>query len=182
MRTVTKVGIVVIVIGLSILASTYYRSSSTSSYKVLSTDALAVKPQSWSASPESPSFNTLFLAPRDLRLELQSNTTIDAYLLDSEGLHRWTSDETFYPLWAANGVSQDVFVFQITLRGEYAFVVYNPTNSTAPYELHITLYGFEQDLLWSAIVLTASGLVLVAVSELQSHVSKPKSTYSEEKI
>ena len=122
MKRLTKVGILILVIGLSFFVSTFYRS--TFGLDFTTGDLFGLKPHTWSydgnstmATPDMVPGN--FLPPRDYRIEVKSNTAIDLYLLDAEGLRLWASEGKLEPVMAFDGVRQEVFTFHLNNRGQY---------------------------------------------------------------
>jgi hypothetical protein len=107
---------------------------------------------------------------------VNSNSTIDLYIINSEGIKSWTSDEVLKPVWSVTGVSQETFTLQISNRDTYAIVVYNPTNVTSKYEINATLFGYETDLLLLSIGFTVIGLIVSAISLIL--LPKPNKTSS----
>jgi hypothetical protein len=170
MKKLTKLGILLLVIGLSFLAGTFYRSNSTYGFAI--GGIFGLKPQTWRSNPDTRAIVPNFLAPRNLRMEVKANATVDVYILDTEGMKLWASDATVNPVWSATGVTQEIFKLQLTRRGDYGFLIHNPTNSTAVYEIHVTLYGFEQDLIWMTIAFTVAGLVTTVTSFIVRHRQK----------
>jgi hypothetical protein len=112
-------------------------------------------------------------------MEVNSDGTLDVYLLDVEGMKKWIEDGTLNPVWTFEGVTQEIFQLQISRRGEYGFLVYNPTDTSVSYEINCTLHGFETDLFWTSIAFIITGLVITAASVLMSRkLHKTKSPLS----
>jgi len=170
MNITTKVGVILLAIGFAFLVGTIYRSTSPHDFGTGS--LLGLKANTW--NPEGHVGISYFWSPRELRLDITSNSTIDIYILDSEGIRLWTLDGTLKHVWSAMGVTQEIFTLQINNRDTYAFLVYNPTNATARYDINVTLYGYETDLLWVSISFTVIGLIVSTVSLILSRRPKPK--------
>lgn len=170
MKRLTKAGILLIVIGLSFLVSALYRSTSESgsfSYGSLMGGGLA--PNAWnpegsSSNPNGLGFNKYFLLPREHRMDIQTNTVIDVYVLDSEGAHLWLAEGKLEPTFSFEGVKQQVVTFSIYNRDDYSFLVHNPSADNAPYTLSVNGYGIETDLLYSSLLITVFGVVITIVS------------------
>jgi hypothetical protein len=162
MTRLTNLGIILLVIGLSFFAGTVYRSTLPYSFQQGIMGPLPLRSHTWKP------YVANFLSPRDFRIEVKNNATIDLYMLDAEGMKRWAEDGTLKPVWSIKAVTQEIFTLQISRRDEYGFLVYNPTDSSAAYEINCTLYGFERDLLWTSIAFTITGLVLAVASVLMS--------------
>ena len=177
MKRLTKVGILILVIGLSFLVSTFYRSTFGLDFTI--GDLFGLKPHTWSYDKNS-SIATLdmvpgnFLPPRDYRMEVKSNTPIDLYVLDAEGLRLWASEGKLEPVMAFDGVRQEVFTFHLNNRGGYEFLCYNPSNATAQYELPISAYGVETDLLYASIAITTLGAIVTIASLITTEKSTKK--------
>jgi hypothetical protein len=134
---------------------------------------MGLKANTWSSDTSSGHIvHSYFWSPRELRLSVNSNSTIDIYIVDSEGIKSWTFDEVLKPVWSATGAFQETFTLQINSRDTYAIIVYNPTNVTTKYDMHATLFGYEKDLLWISIVFTVIGLIISAISLIP--LRKPK--------
>jgi hypothetical protein len=160
MKTTTQIGIILLAIGLAFLVGTLYRS--TSPYSFGYGNLLGLKANMWNS--EGHVGISYSWSPRELRLDVNSNSTIDIYVLDSEGIRLWTLDGTLKPVWSAMGASQEIFTLQINNRDTYAFIVYNPTNVTVRFEINVTLYGYEKDLLWISIGFIVVGVIVTMVS------------------
>ncbi len=167
-----KLGIILLVIGLSFSASTLYRSGSPNSFAIGVNGFTSINPNSWSAEPEKGQLSSILLAPRNLRMEVKANTTIDIYIFNDEGIRLWANQGVLQPVWSSQGTTQQVFKLQIDGRGAYYFLVYNPTSLFADYEINAMLYGYEKDLLLVSIASTAIGLTITMVSMLGSIIKK----------
>jgi hypothetical protein len=157
------------VIGLSFFAGAFYRSYSTSSfsYGVLAFTQLAMSPHSWASGNSSVTqVQSYALPPRDLRMEIRTNATVDVYLLDEEGIKLWTLDQTLKPFASFKDVQSDVFTVSLPYRGQYGLLVCNPTGSSAAFEVNCLIYGFESDLLWISIICMCAGVVFLVSSLL----------------
>lgn len=182
MKKWTRVGIIILLIGVSLLAGTVYRSNTTRSFSKKSVFGLASNTWSprWEISGTNGTAASYFLwAPREFRLEVRVTAVIDVYILDSEGISLWEKDGAVEPLWAFEETGQDIYTLQITERGKYFVLVYNPTNESVKYELNMTIYGIEKDLLYVSTAFTAAGLVFTAVSVIipqkpQKHSTTPE--------
>ncbi|NLE05497.1 MAG: hypothetical protein GX638_11950 [Crenarchaeota archaeon] len=164
MKKSAKLGIIVLAIGLSLLLGTVYRSTLTNSISLM--NGAGVKPGMWSSEGGDGQqvLNPFFLSPRDLRLDVTSNGTIDLYVLDSEGIQLWTNQKTLKPIWSFFNVSQDIFNLHINSRNKYAFVIFNPSNSTSTFKMTITLHSYETDLLAISMGFLATGILITTGS------------------
>jgi hypothetical protein len=160
MKKWTRVGIIILIIGVSLLAGTIYRSNTTHStgYRLID-----LAPNTWSLSEEDQGKTVMefamelycFLsAPREFRLEVRATAAIDVCILDLEGIKQWKKDKTVEPLWEFKETEQD----------KYMLLLYNPTNENVTSELHMMIYGIEKDLLHTSVAFIATGLVFTVGS------------------
>jgi hypothetical protein len=163
----TRVGIIILVIGVSLLAGTIYRSNTTDTFGTSSVFGLA--PNAWSLDWRNETTGSYYLwAPREFRMEVRVTTKIDVYILNSDEINLWKEDGTVKPAWAFEETGQNIYTLQITGRGRYIILVYNPTNESVPYKLDVTLYGIEKDLLSISITFTFAGLAITTISVIRS--------------
>jgi hypothetical protein len=155
MKKLTRIGLLILVIGFCLLVVTIIRGSGSTDIGLMSEDMTSDK---WVLSP------TILLAPRELRIGVQSNQTIDVYILDSEGINAWETNSTLKPIWTFKDRQQETISIQIAQRGEYAFLIHNSNDSWSSVKLSSTLYGFETDLLWTSIALIPFGVIFVIIS------------------
>jgi len=159
MRKLTRFGIIILVIGISLLLVTVLRNSSSTS---IGKGGGTVSPDSWELQ------SIFLLGPRDLRLTIQANSTIDVYVLDGSGINLWKSKEVLSPLWKFTGVKQETFTVPIMTRGDYAVLIHNIQNSSTATDITLSMHGLERDLLWASIALTMVGPVISVVNRLVS--------------
>jgi len=171
MKEWTRVGIIILIIGVSLLAGTLYRSNKTDGASSL----IVLAPNTSSLSTEEmeeieglrktvmEAYSFLW-TPREVRLEVRATAAIDVYILGSEEIKQWEKDKTVKALWAFKETKQDIYTLQIPKRDKYMILLYNPTNETVTSELDITIYGIENDLLHTSMALITTGLVLTAAS------------------
>lgn len=174
MKAITKIGVMLLAIGLAFVVGTMYRSTSTKSFGY--GNLIGLKSNSWNSAVNQTHhvIYPYFWSPRDLRLDVNCNSTIDIYILDSEGIRLWTSDRILKPVWSAMGVSQEIFTLQINSRDTYAFLVYNPTNMISKFEINATIYGYEKDLFLLSVVFVAIGLIALTISLILNLKNKTK--------
>jgi hypothetical protein len=159
-----KVGILLLIIGASFLACTFYRSGSTYSFAYGLLQFFPMKPDSWTPDNTLGPASTHFWAPRTLRLEIKTNATLDVYLLDSQGIQKWFNEDKLEPLATFEGTQQQIVTIELPQRGNYALLIHNPTSDSANYELDGTLYSYEKDLLWTGIAAIIAGFLILAAS------------------
>jgi hypothetical protein len=144
-----------LVIGISLGSVAIVRGSSTENW---SFSFFKIPPNVWALTQ-----NTFLFPSRDIQLTIDSNATIDVYLLDSAGITLWNEKAELQALASFNGVQQETIYIQSIGRGQYALLVYNPSNSSASAQANITFYGFEKDLLFTSMIVSATGLIATLV-------------------
>ena len=181
MKKGTRVGVILLLIGVSFFAGTAYRGNSEDSFSVGGVFDLG--PKTWSTAWEElggteTSLKYRFWAPRELSLEVRATDVIDVYILDGDGINLFAKDGTVNPLWAFEETGQAIYTRQITERGKYLVLAYNPTNEPIKYKLNITIYGVEKDLLYASVAIIAAGLMVIAVSVMIQRKTQKQSTIS----
>ena len=169
MRTLTRVGTLLLITGLSLLSVTFIRNASTGSFGLM---FMTIPPKSGSTLQSSYLF-----PPQEIRLSITANSTIDVYLLNSEGLNLWKETSEIDAISEFKNIQQSTFHLQIEKRGEYAILVYNDSNSSTSGQINVTLSGLETDLLTFSSVVTTLGLTVLLVSLVIRKTPKtPKTT------
>lgn len=156
MKKLTRVGALLLITGLSLLSVTVIRDASTGSFGLM---FMTIPPESGSTLQSS-----FLFPPQEIRLSIQADSTIDVYLLDSEGLKTWEDTGEIEAITEFKNTQKDIFIFQIEKRGEYTFLVYNDSNSSTSGQINVTLSGLETDLITFSFVVTMSGLAISLVS------------------
>ncbi len=156
----TTVGIIFLVIGVSFLAGTIYRSSNTPSA------SLSFEAPPYNRTLEYRNVMTYAFSPRTLVLEITTNDTVDVYMLDSEGIRLWRSEGTIKPIWVAKDATAQTFLVPVPSRGNYGFLSLNTNNSTGMLSLSMKLSGYELDLLWFSLAIIAIGSAITATSRI----------------
>jgi len=156
MNKTFRFGVFLTVIGATLLLVTIFRGMSP----YLIGSGTEVSPTRWQFSAEE------FWLPRNLRMEVMANSTVDMFILDENGIALWQQEGKLSPLYAFNNTRLDIYTVSIDRRGVYAFLFHNPSNSTAEVNMNITVYGFEQDLQWASITVTAIGAATAAAQRL----------------
>jgi hypothetical protein len=172
MKWLARLGMIILVIGLSILASSFYRSGSTENFNYSMISSSALEPGAWNYDVNNTISALYLLPPRTLKLDVNSNSTIKLYIVDEEGLKSWASTGKLKPAWSSEVINQETHVLQIDKRDKYAFLIFNPENSAAYYDIHTTIYGFEMDLLWSSIVLIIISFTVTVGSTIYDKIKK----------
>jgi len=164
-QLLTSIGIIFLVIGVSFLVGTAYRSSVT--YGA----SLSLGTLSYNQTSEYRNVMVYAFSPRDLSLEITTNATVDVYLLDSEGINLWRSEGTIKPIWAAKDTESQTFLIHIPSRGNYGFLSFTTNNSTdtstlSSTSLSMKLSGYERDLLWFSLAIIAVGSAITAIPKI----------------
>ncbi len=169
-------GIFLLTIGISLLVGTVYRSNSTYDFGYLGT--IGLEPKTWSFGNQTNQISNLtpyLWPPCNLDLSIQTNSTIDVYILDAQGIQLWESEHTLRSIWSTTGITGDSVTISIPHRGLYYFLVYNPGSSTVIYKIDATLYGFEKDLLFTSLLSVGIGMIFYSGSFLFCHRKKRNS-------
>ncbi len=174
MNRLTKTGILIIVIGLSFLVGTLYRSTKEGGGGSIGSGFDGLAPDDWSPrgnTGSSGAFGAYFQVPRDFRMDVKSNGTLDVYVLNSEGIRLWNTEGTLAPACSFEGVKQQVVTFHLNSRDNYMLLVHNPSKEAVEYLIEYSGYGIETDLLYASLGITALGAV-VTIAGLISRGSR----------
>ncbi|MCW4009336.1 MAG: hypothetical protein NWF05_01780 [Candidatus Bathyarchaeota archaeon] len=168
-KNLTKVGVLVLAVGLVFLAGTFYRTSTTWGSGSVS-NLFGLAPQTTHLVKASPfgESDAYIWPPSNLRLDVQANGTLDVHIVDQNGITQWNKNHVVDSVWAAYGIQQEIFNLHLNGRGPHTFLVYNPSEDIVHYEISYTAYGLESDLLYVSVVLTLSGLVVTVAGLLLS--------------
>jgi hypothetical protein len=159
MKKLTRLGVIVLIIGVSLLFVTILRGSSPANIGSGGEDA---PPDKWSLHP------AFLLPPRDASIEIKANATIDVYVLDANGINAWQSEGTLEPRWVFENTKQEKFTIQIPERGHYAILTHNIQDTPTAIQVSLTLYGYEQDLIWGSAIFVAAGIIILIISLVKS--------------
>jgi hypothetical protein len=158
MKKLTRLGVIVFIVGISLLLTTVYRSNTQE----------GINRFQWLGTPsEGLVFDNRFLLPpRTCEIYLNASSEVDVYILDVEGITLWEEEGTLEPIWNSSGAKQHTGRFDVNKRGEYAQLIFNIYNATTSIQETVRFSGIEKDLLVASVAITAVGLVTVAVSFL----------------
>ncbi|WGM88785.1 MAG: hypothetical protein NUK63_07635 [Candidatus Bathyarchaeum tardum] len=156
MMKVTRVGIILLMIGVSFLLVTVLRGSKPYGPFGMEIDNLPAN--GWSTP------NEFLWFPRELRIEINANSPVDVYILDEKQRNIWTTNEIIDSTSSFLNVTQEMSVLQINNRGSYAVLIYNPFAVNTSVSISMTLYGYEKDMLWASIFLISLGLLTLLLS------------------
>lgn len=155
MKKSIRLGIITFLIGISIFLVTILRASSSTNV----TCGSAILPlDDWQ-------FSSFLFAPRDLRIEIQTNAAIDVYVLDEFGIGLWETKGLLKPLWNISSTDYDSSPMVLNARGTYGVLIHSSQNSTVAL-VNISVYGIEKDLLWVSIALMIVGPVIIVLHSL----------------
>jgi len=158
MEKLTRLGMVLLATGISLLLVTALRGSSPNDSQI----SLSTSPFSWNmVGPQ-------LWVPRNLRITVISEAEIDIYVLDQNGIGLWNKEKVTRALFTFRQVKRDICDLQLTARGKYALLIQNPSNTTGRVELALTFYGFECDLTLSSFILMALGGTLALAKKASS--------------
>jgi hypothetical protein len=116
MKKLTRLGVIVLIIGVSLLFVTILRGSSPANIGSGGEDA---PPDKWSLHP------AFLLPPRDASIEIKANATIDVYVLDANGINAWQSEGTLEPRWFLKTQNRKNSQYRYAERGHYAILTHN---------------------------------------------------------
>jgi hypothetical protein len=151
------------VIGIAFLAGTLYRSTKEGGGGSLGGGPDGLAPDGW-APPKFASSAVYFQAPRDYQLNVKSNGTLDIYVLDSVGIRLWKDEGKLAPATSLEGITPQTATFHLNTRGDCMLLVHNPSKEVATvYELSMSGYGIETDLLYASLGLISLGAVVTIV-------------------
>lgn len=189
MRKTARVGVLLIVIGVSFLVGTIYReyySNGIGGGEIGLGFLSGFAPHTWSSPPDQPKVVGGYWPPQNLKIYFSGspNAALDIYVLNSQGIKLWTTEGTLKPIFQFHNVtSSDVLTMQLPSRGNYGILIYNPTNYTLGSGTNVfyEIYGPEYDLLYTAIASMTSGVVLIVASLISSKIRENRSFSAEAK-
>jgi len=153
-----RIGVVILLIGASLLVATNLRARSVSSGRVGSFNGL---------------FGPFLFEPRKIIIVLLEVEPSENLTMAVVNHHSWNPTQDIGeadPAFVLSGLRQaDAVVFKIGVRGLYYVVVTTETGElTGETDLAVEQRGFAEDLLWASGVLTAVGIVIVVVQWVRS--------------
>jgi hypothetical protein len=139
-----RIGTILVALGLSLLLIAVVRGGSPE-----------IGQSSWTLPPAQQATNHKFLYPRDLKLEIETQTPITFKLQAPSGQLIIDLEDL------TNSAS---YVYHLGERGLYLFLVYNPSNVTSHVRIITTFYNFESDLVESSLTLIVAGTTFIIAS------------------
>jgi len=166
MKKWTRVGLIVLIMGISLLAGTIYRSNITPSLGIPRVD---LAPNGWGPVLEEKDYKInevfhCFFSPRDVYLEVQATAPVSVYILDSDGITQWDEYQSVDACWSFDETAKLTSTLHIPKRDKYTMLLYNPTDENVTAEYSFTVYGVEQDLLYASGAIIIAGLVFTTGS------------------
>jgi len=166
MRRITRISIILLVIGVSFLLVTVMRGSSQ--YGNMTLGGAGVTTGRWDL------YQDYFFPSRTLSLEINSNVTADVFILDQASIDLYNLNRTISPVASLTNVKHDLAVSEINARGAYGILIHNASNETGNIKATVTLYGFEKDLLYASVSIISVGfLVLISSFIIKSAKETP---------
>jgi len=150
MKKTYRLSVFLTTIGVTLLLVTVFRGISTVQG---GHSGISMQPASWSFPMEE------FWLPRSLRIQVSTDSAVDMFILDENGITLWRQERKLSPLYAFNNTRHAIYTVNIDRRGVYAFLFHNPSNSTVEVEMSTTVSGFEQDLQWASIIMIVAGVI-----------------------
>ena len=161
MKKLTRLSLILFVLGISLLAVTLARGNTSFSFTRLWIQGLG--------SPEwDLGFEPFFAPPRTLRIQVNLSSSVDIYMLEGDELRLWSKSGILKAFWALHGVEKGIFTLQLPERGEYNLLVHSLSNSSITGRVNLTLYGIESDLLIASVSLSVVGVVLFLGTQIVS--------------
>lgn len=157
MKRSSRFFVAIFLLGLSLLIVTVMRTNSaphTMSFGNEEGGATA----GWVMYPD------FLMFPRDFRVDIRANNTVDVYILDEAAARQWNTDRILKAAWTYEDIKQGVFNEHADSRGAYAILAYLPANATTAIKVTLTFSGFEKDLLVVSLAILAADTVALIVS------------------
>jgi hypothetical protein len=155
MKKVTRFGVIVFIVGVSLLFVTFLRADSSITFGTGNTMGSF---QEWVLCEA-------VFTPRMLSIDINTNATTEVYILDESGINLWKNEALLRPLWNVTNAEHNQTTIQITHRGTYGCLLHNPTRKTVG-DVYLTLYGIENDLLWMSIALIIFGPAIAVLYKI----------------
>ena len=177
MKKSLRLGLVVFLVGLSLLVVTAVRVNSVPKIMNFGNEVEGVT-SGWVLYPDFLMFD------REFSVNIKANNTVKVYILDDGAVKQWNIDKSVNADWSYEDVVEGVFSEQPTGRGGYAVLVYLPEDSDTTIKVSLAFSGFEKDLLMFSLAIVGVG-ILSLVALLIINLRKRKQyerTKSEDKV
>jgi hypothetical protein len=162
----TRLIIVIFLIGLSLLIATLMRTNSTPTVLSFGNEEEGAT-SGWVMYPD------FLMFPRDYRVDIRANNTVDVYVLDQAAAEQWNASGTLNAMRSYKAIEQGVFNEHVDIRGGYAILVYMPTDSVTAIKVTLTFSGIEKDLVAFSLIIMAAGLVVLNILEARKNKKPP---------
>lgn len=169
MRKSSRFFVVVFLIGISLLIVTVMRTNSVPHTMSFGNEEGATS--GWTM------YSDFLMFPRDFRVDIRANNTVNVYILDEAAARQWNTDRTLKATWTYEDIQQGAFNEHAGSRGAYAILTYLPANVTTAIKITLTFSGFEKDLLAVSLAIIAVDIVTLGASLLinrRKNNQKPK--------
>lgn len=167
MKRNSRIFVVVFLIGLSLLIVTLMRTNSAPTVLSFGNEEEGAT-SGWVMYPD------FLMFPRDFRVDIRANNTINVFILDEEAAKQWNASKTLDAAWTYENVTQGVFSEHSDSRGGYAILAYLSTDSATAFKVTLTFSGFENDLLAASLVIIAVSIIALGVPSLISRKKRPE--------
>jgi hypothetical protein len=151
MKTLTRLGTIILALAISLLFINLMRNGNTT-----------YLPTATSTRPDTPSTIRIFLAPRNLNLQVSAPSNITLTILDPSGT----------TILEAQNITTGFFTLSLEKRGYYNFSVSSPPRQTAVVEMNMTLYDLDKDVTLISIILAIAGAALILAHQVRIRLKK----------
>jgi len=177
MKKSLRLGLVVFLVGLSLLVVTAVRVNSVPKIMNFGNEVEGVT-SGWVL------YSDFLMFDREFSVNIKANNTVKVYILDDGAVKQWNIDKSVNADWSYEDVVEGVFSEQPNGRGGYAVLVYLPEDSDTTIKVSLAFSGFEKDLLMFSLAIVGVG-ILSLVALLIINLRKRKQyerTKSEDKV
>jgi hypothetical protein len=157
MKKSLRLGLVVFLVGLSLLVVTMVRVNSVPKSMNFGNEVEGAT-SGWVLYPDFLMFD------REFSVNIRANNTVSVYILDDAAVKQWNIDKSVNAAWAYEDVVEDIFSEQPNGRGGYAVLVHLPEDNATTIKVTLNFFGFEKDLLMFSLAVVGVGILpLVAL-------------------
>ncbi|XHH09021.1 MAG: hypothetical protein ACFCUE_15880 [Candidatus Bathyarchaeia archaeon] len=152
MKKSLRLGLVVFLVGLSLLVATAVRSNSVPKNLNFGND-IEGETSGWVLYPSFLMFD------REFSVNVRANNTVSVYILDDAAVKQWSIDKSVNAVWSYEDITEGVFSEQTAGRGGFAVLVHLPEDNATTIKVTLTFSGFEQDLLMFSLAIAGVGIL-----------------------
>jgi hypothetical protein len=149
-----RIFVVIFLIGVSMIIVTLIRTNSAPGVLSFGNEEEGAT-SGWVMYPD------FLMFPRDFRVDIRANNTVNVYILDEVAAKQWNATKTLDASWTYKDITQGAFSEHADSRGGYALLVYLPIDNATAIKVTLTFSGFERDLLVASIMII--GLDILAL-------------------